>query len=82
MILGTYYLNNNGHKWVVYPKEKCLVFHGAEQYCKVRTIEHYEAFGNFAVCCFRYKGKMKKVFMEECHDGKRVLFIDYKEKYK
>jgi hypothetical protein len=79
---GTYYLNNSGHKWVTYPKEKCLVFHGADRYCKLRTIEHYESFGNFAVCCFRYKGKMRKVFMDEVgQDNKRVLFVDHKEKY-
>jgi hypothetical protein len=81
MRTGTYYLNNSGHKWVTYPKEKVLLFHGAEQYCKLRTIEYYEAFGNFAVCCLRYNGKMIKVFMEECHNDKRVLFVDYKERY-
>lgn len=78
---GTYYLNNDGSKWVTFPKEKILVYHGVNGYCKMRTIEHFESFGNFAVACLKYNGKMIKGFMEDC-DGVRVLFVDYKEKYK
>jgi hypothetical protein len=78
---GTYYLNNSGSKWVHFPKEKILVFHGAAGYCKMRTIHHYESFGNFSVVCFVYAGKMVKVFAEDCN-GRHVAFVDYKEKYK
>jgi hypothetical protein len=75
---GMYYLNNSGHSWVTYPKEKILVFHGTAGYCKMRTIHHYESFGNFAVVCFPYQGKMVKVFAEDCN-GRITAFIDYKE---
>jgi hypothetical protein len=78
---GTYYLNNSGSKWVCFPKEKILVFHGAVGYCKMRAIHHYEAFGNFAVTCFPYQGKMHKVLAENCN-GQYVAFVDYKEKQK
>jgi len=78
---GTYYLNRNGSKWVTYPKEKILVIHAAERYCKVRTIEHYEGYGNFGRVCFRYKGKMVKVFAEDCN-GRAVAFVDYEERIK
>jgi hypothetical protein len=77
---GIYYLNNSGSKWIVFPKTKVLVFHGAEGYCKKRTVDHYESFGNFAVTCLKYKGKMIGGFEEDI-DGTRVLFVDYKEKY-
>ena len=77
---GTYYLNNIGNRWVNYPKEKILVFHGAERYCKLRTIERYQSFGNFVLVCFKYKGKTVKVFPEDCN-GRTVAFIDYKEKH-
>ena len=77
---GTYYLNNNGSRWVSYPKEKVLVFDGSNGYCKMRTIEYYEAFGNFASACLRYKGKMVSALLEDCN-GRRVFFVNYKDKY-
>jgi hypothetical protein len=80
MRTGTYYLNNLGSRWVTLPKEKVLVFHGAEGYCKMRTIEFYSSFGNFGVCHLRYKGKMIHKFMDEVN-GVRIIFIDHTEKY-
>jgi len=79
MRTGTYYLNNDGSKFIILPKEKILVIHAAEKYCKMRTIEHYESFGNHCLVCFRYQGKMIKVFVEDCN-GRAVAFVDYKEK--
>jgi hypothetical protein len=78
---GVYYLNNSGSKFVLLPKEKVLVFHDAEKYCKMRTIDHYEMLGNSAVACLKYKGKMTRAFLE-CEGGVKVFFIDYKEKYR
>jgi hypothetical protein len=80
MRAGTYYLNNSGSRFVVYPKEKVLVYHAAEGYCRQRTIEYYKMFGNGAVACLKYKGKMISGFVEK-EGGIRVLFVDYKEKY-
>jgi len=80
MRTGTYYLNNHGSKWVTYPKEKVLVLDAKEKYCKVRAIDHYEALGNFAVACLKYKGKMISAFLEDCN-GRTVFFVDYRDKY-
>jgi len=75
----TYYLNNSGSKWITYPKEKVLVIDAAEKYCKIRTIQHYESFGNFAVACLKYKGKMIKAFLEDCN-GRIVFLVNYHDK--
>jgi hypothetical protein len=77
---GTYYLNNSGSRWVSYPKEKVLVFSGADSYCKVRTIQYYESFGNFASAHLKYKGKMVSALLEDCN-GRKVFFVDYLDKY-
>ena len=77
---GTYYLNNSDSRWVHLPKEKVLLFHGAKKYCKERTVEFYESFGNYAVACLRYEGRLIKGFIEDCN-GRKVLFVDYKENY-
>ena len=77
---GLYYLNNSGSRWIIYPKESVLVIDAKERYCKMRTIEHYEAAGNFAVGCLRYKGKVVKSFPYNCN-GRTVFFIDYNDKY-
>lgn len=75
----TMYLNNSGSRFTTIPKEKVLVFHGAEWYCKKRTIEYYEMLGNFAVACLKYNGKRIKAFLEDCN-GTRVFFVDHTEK--
>lgn len=80
---GTYYLNNSGSKFVVLTngkKEKVLVFHEAEGYCKMRTIDHYRMFGNHICACLKYKGFVISSFIEDCN-GVPVFFVDYKEKY-
>lgn len=76
-----YYLNNSGSKWIVKPSEKVLVYHGVAGYCKIRSIRHFEAFGNFVTAHLKYNGKMISGFIEDCN-GVKVLFVDYKEKYK
>lgn len=64
MLNGTYYLNNSGHRWVVYTdgkKEKISLKTESGKTVE-RTVIFYESFGNFAVCCISYKGKKIKVF--------------------
>jgi hypothetical protein len=84
--IGTYYLNNSGTRWVTYPKQKALVIHIAGNYRKIRTIEYYESFGNFATAALRYKGKRVSAFLIEADyvsnnpDRLPVFLIDYKEK--
>ena len=81
---GTYYLNNSGSRFVNFVNgrhDRVLVFHGAEGYCKKRSVCYYEMFGNGATAHVRYKGKMVSGFLEYC-SGTYVLFIDYTEKYR
>lgn len=51
-----YYLNNNGSRWIILPKEKitCNLPNGTQVQ---RTILIYESFGNFVACQISYKGK-------------------------
>jgi hypothetical protein len=77
----TFYLNNSGSKWVQVnrlgkkPKVKVLFPDGT---IKERTCLFYESFGNFALTCIYYKGKVHKFFQDSClikdKDGNEVLF--------
>ncbi len=58
---GTFYLNNNGSKWVVLPKEK-LTFETKSGKTIQRTPIFFESFGNFATVKISYKGKRISVF--------------------
>jgi hypothetical protein len=64
MLNGFYYLNNTGHKWVVFEqgqKQKITLF--TKSGIKVvRTVIYYESFGNFATALISYKGKKISVF--------------------
>jgi hypothetical protein len=61
---GVYYLNNSGHRWVIFTdgkKEKITMKTKAGKEV-VRTAIFYESFGNFATVCISYKGKKINVF--------------------
>jgi hypothetical protein len=64
MLNGIYYLNNTGHKWIVFEqgqKQKITLF--TKSGIKVvRTVIYYESFGNFATALISYKGKKMSVF--------------------
>lgn len=63
---GSFYLNNTGHRWIVYingEKEK-QTFKTVSGKDVVRTVILYEMFGNYAVALISYKGKKIKVFMD------------------
>jgi hypothetical protein len=64
---GLYYLNNTGHRWVIYEKGKKPVHEFLTSSGKkvVRTAIFYESFGNFAVAQISWKGKKIKVFLGE-----------------
>jgi S-adenosylmethionine hydrolase len=64
MLNGTYYLNNNGSKWVNYTKgQKDKITLKTESGKKiVRTVIYYESFGNFATALISYKSKKISVF--------------------
>jgi len=64
---GTFYLNNDGSRWVNLPrseKHRFLLICPDGKY-KIRLADFFEAFGNFSVTHFRYCGKR----YAECYDG-------------
>jgi len=60
MPYGCLYLNNTGSRWVRQDMRICLQIKG--QILKIRLADCFEAFGNFAVVVYRYKGKQYKPF--------------------
>lgn len=65
-----YYLNNSGHRWKT-PGEMRFVLVLEDGSRKVLTADCWEAFGNFAILCYRYKGKRSKS-LPSAHDGSDV----------
>lgn len=63
---GTYYLNNTGHRWVVFEdgKKPRHTFTTSKGEQVTRTAIFYESFGNFATVCINWKGKRIKVFLD------------------
>ena len=62
---GLYYLNNSGHRWVIFDSEgkrEQRTFVTASGKQVQRRVIFYEAFGNFATCTISYKGKKISVF--------------------
>ena len=70
MRTGTYYLNNNGSRWVVLinGKREQREFSTKTGAKVVRTVNYYESFGNFATCNISYKGKKVNVFPDSILD--------------
>jgi len=83
--MSTLYLNNHGSKWVYTEKNamKCILIHNAQNYKKIRKIEYFEAFGNFATATLKYQGKRISCFADDIDEETMlpIYFVDYKEKY-
>ena len=84
--MKTLYLNNSGSRWINIDKQamQVLLIHKAENYKKVRQVEFFEGFGNFASCTLKYKGKRISVLPNTFADeetGLPVCYVDYTEKY-
>jgi hypothetical protein len=64
---GIYYLNNTGHRWVIYENGKKPIheFMTSNGETVKRKAIFYESFGNFAVAQISWKGKKIKVFLDE-----------------
>jgi hypothetical protein len=64
---GLFYLNNTGHRYVIYKdgKKQAHEFLTNTGKIVVRTAIFYESFGNFAVAQISWKGKKIKVFLGE-----------------
>ena len=64
---NTYYLNNNGSRWVTYVngnKEK-ITLQTKSGKTVIRTVSFWEAFGNYALAHISYNGKKIRVFADE-----------------
>lgn len=70
--MNLYYLNNNGSKWVILPKEKVKVILPNNE-IKIKTILSYESFGNFGLCVICYKGKKYKLFPDTNEQNEMIL---------
>jgi hypothetical protein len=66
MLNGMYYLNNSGHRWVIFEngKRASQTFTTKSGKQITRVVNYWEALGNFAVCEISYKGKKIKVFAD------------------
>jgi hypothetical protein len=64
MLNGTFYLNNNGSRWVNYTngKKDVLTFKTKSGKEVKRTALYYESFGNFGTVQISYKRKKINVF--------------------
>ncbi len=63
---GLFYLNNTGHRWVIYEngKKKAHEFLTNTGKKVMRTAIFYESFGNFATVQISWKGKKISVFLD------------------
>ena len=80
--MQTYYLNNNGSRWINLnrergKREKIPVKLGG--ITKQRTIQYWEACGNFAFPSIRIKGKNVAVYPNS--DVECSYYMTYQEKY-
>lgn len=63
---GTYYLNNSGHRWVVFVngKKEQITFTTKSGKKVTRTAQEYRSFGNFASVLISYKGKRMDILTD------------------
>lgn len=66
MLNGTYYLNNNGSRWVHFENGKKVSRTWLTETGKsiTRTVIFFESFGNFGSCTINYKGKRISVLAD------------------
>lgn len=66
MRTGTYYLNNTGHRWVNLEngKRDRITLETKSGKAITRSVNFWEAFGNFATANISYKGKRINVFTD------------------
>jgi hypothetical protein len=83
-MIGTFYLNNTGSKWVILPRKTNMqvrLIDKAANYDKIRIVEYFEAFGNFATYNLKYKGKRISGFADSVDENNiPILYVNYLEK--
>ena len=69
--MNTYYLNNDGSKWVVmeHNRRVQMTFTTKSGVEVKRRVKYFESFGNFALCAISWKGKIIKVFPDSLLEG-------------
>lgn len=65
--MNTYYLNNNGSRWVhldAQGKRDKVTLETVTGKLITRTVNYWQSFGNFATANISYKGKKLNVFAD------------------
>ena len=71
MRTGLFYLNNTGHRWVIFDesgRREKRTFETKSGAKIERRVNYYESFGNFATCNISYKGRRINVFADTLLD--------------
>lgn len=75
---GTYYIGKTGHKWVHYEQGSKPTFYVKDEQgvYHLRTIQFYEAFGNFTAFLFSWKGSKVSALPQdtELYEDKPVVY--------
>jgi len=74
MSIRTYYLNNNGSRWINFPKERIKIItpDGKVEY---RLPIYFESFGNYASVCISWRGKRLNCLFDSDDQGNAVVII-------
>lgn len=69
--MNTYYLNNNGSRWIVMDNNRRvqMTFTTKSGTEVKRRVKYFESFGNFGLCAISWKGKLIKVFPDTLLEG-------------
>ena len=69
--MNTYYLNNNGSRWIVMDNNRRvqMTFITKSGLVVKRRVKYFESFGNFALCAISWKGKLITVFPDTLLEG-------------
>ena len=70
--MNTYYLNNNGSRWVNRDSDgrnDTITLETKAGHAITRRVKFWESFGNFATARISYKGKMISVFADTVLEG-------------
>lgn len=65
--METLYLNNTGHRWIIldeFGKRKKITLETKSGKAITRSVNYWEAFGNFATANISYRGKRINVFAD------------------
>jgi len=80
--MKTYYLNNSGSRWINKENNIIRLISLKDNYNKLRKVEFYSSFGNFAAANLKYKNKRYSLLCQTTDKNNiPVYFVDYKEYY-